>query len=107
MCDGVTLPRTPGSYANCTPMPDPDYIQHPDVYAEFLKGLKDDDRDILVAGIIGNPTPFDVILNEDGEPELDYSCTTSGGFAGAVPGVRFQHFLDQFPGRSVFSSICN
>jgi len=108
VCDGSPISRSPANYQNCEPMPDDpaNFIQHPDVYTDFLKQLKDDDRNIIVAGIIGNPTPVNVVLNEDGNPELDCACGC-GTPQTAVPGLRLAYFINQFPDRSTFTSICN
>jgi hypothetical protein len=59
----------------------------PQDYGDFLKGLKEDDRAIIVGGAFGDAA---------GVPaECD-----------AAPGVRLQAVLDEFPDRSSFSSIC-
>jgi hypothetical protein len=41
----------------------------------------------------------------NGRPVLEPSCVTGAGEA--APGVRFAHFLGQFPNRNTFVSICN
>jgi hypothetical protein len=108
VCDGSPPARAPGSYSNCEPAPDsPDaYIWHPDHYVDFLKDLKNNEQSVIVAGIIGNPTPVNVTLNTDGDPTLDCSCGC-GTAQTAAPAVRLSYFMDQFPGRSTFTSICN
>ena len=58
----------------------------------------------MVAGIIGNPSPVSVILN-DGEPKLEASCV--GGSGDADPGVRLNGFLEQFPERNTVTTICD
>jgi hypothetical protein len=110
ICDGSPLSRTAGSYENCEPMPadQAEYIQHPDAYVDFLKQLKSDDKDIILAGIVGDPSPVNVTYDEDGNPMLDCSCGCEvGGSEGAAPAVRLSYFLGQFPDRNSFTSICN
>jgi hypothetical protein len=81
-----------------------------DVYANFLKSLKDDPGLIIVAGIFGNPTPVSV-GTKDGEPTLERSCTIDPndvtGKSDADPGIRIQSFLDSFPNRNTSTTICN
>jgi hypothetical protein len=103
-CDGAPVSRSPADYDECEPRGD-SYLYHPDHYVEFLKGLKDDDRNIIVAGIIGNEAPVAVGVDMMGKPELLPSCVTGNGEA--APGVRLRYFLDQFPDRNTFTSICN
>jgi hypothetical protein len=107
-CDGSPISRSPANYNECEPMPVEmaDYIKHPDEYVDFLKGLKSDERNVIVAGIIGNPTPVNIVLDEDGNPELDCSCGC-GTAQTAVPAVRLGYFINSFPDRSTFTSICN
>ena len=73
-------------------------------YVNFLKSLKSDPGLVLVAGIMGNPTPV-TVGNKDGEPTLDASCTSASG--DADPGVRLKTFVDGFPARSTSTTICN
>lgn len=101
----------PGGEQECEPAgamsaSDDDYLWHPQVYVDFLKSLKPDPNSIMVAGIIGNPDPVTTSLNDDGNPVLDRSCGGNGE-VGAAPGIRLKYFLDSFPGRNTFTSICN
>jgi hypothetical protein len=104
VCDPDT-PRTPGVYSNCRPRENSPYMAHTDEYANFLKGLKDDPRMIIVSGIIGNPNPVVVALDANNRPTLQPSCMTGG--MTADPGVRLQSFLDQFPQRNTVTTICS
>lgn len=117
-CDEGTLDRgTPRNYNNCRPRNDAQYIQHPDVYVDFLKSLKPNDpQRLIVAGIIGNPEPVatDFRTTREGEQRMDLkrSCFAPGADpndenAGARPGVRLKYFLEQFPNRNTFTSICD
>ncbi len=103
-CDPDT-PRTPGPRQDCEPRNDSPYMFGVDDYVTFLKSLKDDSNMIIVAGIIGNPTPVSVDLDDDQNPELQPSCVSNSGEA--APAVRTSVFLDSFPQRNTVSTICN
>ena len=98
-------PRTPGPRQNCESREDSQYMFTVQEYVDFLKGLKDDPNNVIVAGIIGNPTPVTVGANDQGNPELQPSCVSNSGEA--APAVRTKQFLDQFPQRSTVTTICN
>ncbi len=97
-------PRSAGPRTSCVPRTDSQFMYDVSSYVDFLKGLKSDPGLVLVAGIIGNPTPV-VVGSEDGEPTLDPSCMSAAGEAD--PGVRLQAFLDGFPSRSTSTTICD
>jgi hypothetical protein len=82
-------------------------------YAAFFKALKADPQSVIVAGIIGTSTPFQVELRApQGSttqiPALAHSCNYQGATGPEVadPPTRIQFLLDQFPGRSTFTTIC-
>ena len=98
--------RTPGPRMDCGPRVDSPYMFHTDEYVTFLGGLKDDPGQIIVAGIIGDPTPVAVGADpETGNPQLAPSCVSAAGEAS--PGVRLGHFVDAFAPHSVVNTICN
>ncbi len=97
-------PRSAGPRQDCVTRVDSQYMYDVGEYATFLKSLKDDPGQIIVAGIIGNPTPVN-IGSKDGEPTLDASCTSASG--DADPGIRLQSFLDSFPNRNTVTTICD
>lgn len=99
------IPRTPGPRSNCVPRDDSAYMYKVDDYVNFVKGLKPDPSMVMVAGIIGNPTPVTVGLNDQDEPKLESSCVSAAGEA--VPAVRIAHFLAQFPERNAVTTICS
>lgn len=103
-CDGQPIDRSARDYGVCTPRADSPYLHHPQAYVDFLKSLKEDPHQIIVAGIIGNPTPVSVYINPEGEPQLADSCSSASG--SAWPAVRLEWFLRQFPYRNTFVSIC-
>ena len=78
-----------------------------DRYVSFLKGLKADPLDVFVAGIVGDPGPFEII-KKGAVSVLKPSCTYTGpaGAQYAYPAVRTLDFLDQFPNRSTHTTIC-
>ena len=104
VCEPDT-PRSAGPRQNCVTRPNSQYMYGVEEYANFLKSLKADPAQIIVAGIIGNPTPV-VVGSKDDEPTLDASCTTAGT-GDADPGVRLNSFLESFPQRNTSTTICN
>jgi len=82
-------------------------------YVTFFKGLKADPNNVIVAGISGPTTPYEVELRTPpgggtAIPAIAHSCTYQGmnGPEVADPSVRIKQFLDSFPNRSTFSTIC-
>jgi len=98
-------PRTTGAKTECEPREDSDYMYGVQEYIDFFKNLKDDPSMVIVAGIIGNPTPVIVGTDMNGNPKLDPSCQSASGTAD--PAVRMKVFLDAFPQRSTVTTICN
>ncbi|MCP4444471.1 MAG: hypothetical protein GY811_03890 [Myxococcales bacterium] len=97
-------PRVPGPRQECTPRSSSQFMPDVSDYADFLEGLKQDSSNIVVAGIIGNPTPVEVVIR-NGRPKLDPSCSSSSGEAD--PAVRLDAFLKEFPERNTTTTICN
>ncbi|HEX4423046.1 MAG TPA: hypothetical protein VH165_34250 [Kofleriaceae bacterium] len=83
-------------------------------YATFFKSLKADPQKVIVADLGGPPDPFATELRAPVEsameiPALAHSCTYIGGDGKpevADPAVRIKSFLNGFPNRSRFASIC-
>ena len=90
---------------------------------DFLKGLKSDASKVIVAGIMGTTEPFQVELRSPpggstAQPALKFSCSYTGAnrtcgpnmnepcVEKADPPTRIMFLLDQFPGRSTFTTIC-
>jgi hypothetical protein len=106
-----------GTKSQCHPNDESRYLTNVAEYAAFLKNLKPSDpTKVIVAGIMGTT---DVIKTElrrpqgtpEGTPEVEalaHSCTYVGadGIEVADPPIRLKFFLDQFPNRSTFVSIC-
>ena len=106
-------PTNPGDKTSCRPRTD-SYLDGTAPYADFLVNLKGDARKVMVAGVIGDPSPVSVTLapppgGGNPIPTLAHSCTFAGpdGPEVADPAIRIASFLDQFPGRSRLTSICN
>jgi hypothetical protein len=75
---------------------------------DFLKGLKDDPSLVIVAGIIGPPTPVGVTTDMGGGLDVAPSCSVPGvANSSARPGIRLTSFLEAFPQRNTFTTICN
>jgi hypothetical protein len=83
-------------------------------YVSFFKGLKSDPNQVIVAAIAGVTTPFETELRVptgggNAIPALAHSCTYIDSMNKpevADPAVRIKQFLDSFPNRSTFSTIC-
>ena len=105
-------PRTLGSRSECWPREGSSYLDDIDYFIDFVRRLKTYDSEIMVAGIVGTPTPITVVEDGDGDPCLFYSCGTATqcGRAtdetGAVPPIRLKAFLDAFIEPQI-TTICN
>jgi hypothetical protein len=112
VCD-QDAPRTPGVKQHCRPRKDSKLVEGVAPFVDALLAAKPDPRQVMVAGIIGNPTPVDVELLAPaggiGSPALVASCVFDGrtGQERADPAVRLAAFLDGFPGRTQLTSICS
>ncbi len=98
----------------CHPNDDSAYLTKISDYVTFLKGLKPSDPSkVIVAGIIGTTQHVETELRAPPGsttkiPALTHSCNYTGatGLEVADPPIRLKFFLDQFPNRSTFASIC-
>ncbi len=103
-----------GPKANCHSNESSQYLTKIADYVTFFKGLKADPNNVIVAGIVGVPTPFEVELRAPGGsttkiPALAHSCTYTDSANQpevADPAIRIKQLLDSFPNRSTFSTIC-
>jgi hypothetical protein len=86
-------------------------------YTQFLQSLKDPEM-MVVAAIAGPVTPspsgtghnMEVDLDNRGNPDLQYSCTTA--IDGAIPGIRIYNVINAFNDPEdldqwAYSSICS
>jgi hypothetical protein len=100
-----------GVKGECHPNDSSEHLAKVDDFVTFLKGLKPDPSQVIVAGIIGTTAPFaveDRVINGQNQRALAHSCTYTGGGQTQVadPPTRIQFFLDQFPNRSTSTTIC-
>lgn len=103
-CDGSDDLQTPGLRTGCHPKPDSQYLNDVDAYVDYLRGLKANPAtDLIVAGIVGDPDPVEIIKDSAGHSLLKPSCNYSGQFA--YPAVRTADFLSQFE-QSIRETIC-
>jgi hypothetical protein len=99
----------------CHPNEDSAYLTKISDYVTFLKGLKPaDPSKVIVAGIIGTTDHVETELRAPPGsttkiPALAHSCNYPGrtGIEVADPPIRLKFFLDQFPNRSTFATICD
>jgi hypothetical protein len=101
-------PREPGSKLGCASREDSPYLTPVQDYIDFLKALKPDPSQVMVAGIIGDTDAVSVaaVPNSDGvvQPALQPSC--SSPFGQAHPGIRLAQVLAAFPHRNTVHTIC-
>jgi hypothetical protein len=102
-----------GTKSMCGPNENSQYMESVQYFVDFLKGLKDDPSKVIVAGIMGTTEPFQVAAEPapgGGAPiqTLQRSCSYQGanGLEVAYPPVRLKWFLEQFPARNTFTTIC-
>ncbi|HLL24587.1 MAG TPA: hypothetical protein VK427_20790, partial [Kofleriaceae bacterium] len=110
-CDvpGSPLDNATGPREGCHARDDSAIVAPVDRYVQFLKSKKADARDVIVAGILGDPQPF-AIVDKPGTTTkvLERSCTYAGttGEQVAFPAVRTAEFLAQFPNTGQ-ATICD
>jgi hypothetical protein len=79
----------------------------------FLKGLKADPNQILVAAIAGPAVPYDVEMQsrtlKDGtielQPNTDHSCAQNSGEYGD-PAIRIQQWVQAFGNHGLMQTVC-
>jgi hypothetical protein len=103
--------RAFGERANCRPDEDSAYLASVERFAGYLKGLKQNPAQVIVAGIYGKPNGITAIPDEKvttySTPRLANVCGTGGlEGAGATPAVRMNALMAEFGGRASHSSIC-
>jgi hypothetical protein len=113
-CDEGTMSRMAGTYTNCRPRTNSQYLNHPNEFVDAIKAIKDDPKKIIVSTIIGPSADTDpsvpitrVTINTamNNIPQVSPSCTN--GTQNAFPMPRLFHFAQQFPERNSFYSLCN
>lgn len=113
---GVTCYDGKGSRAfgprhDCRPNEESPYVESVSDFADFLKGLKTNPAQVIVAGIYGKPNGVTAIPDERfttyQTPRLANVCGTGGKEGdGATPAIRMNALMADFGGRASQSSIC-
>lgn len=99
-CDGDPTLSIPGEHANCRPKDPSPFLNSVKTYVDYLRSLKaEPDKDVIVAGIVGNPDKFKITTDKLLGPACEYGNQT------AFPAIRTASFLKGFP-QSVQGSIC-
>ena len=103
-----------GAKAGCVPRAGSLLVEDVQPFVDALLAARPDPRQVLVAAIAGDPSPFAIELaappgGGTPQPALSHSCqfVGSGGTEVADPAVRLMAFVDAFPGRSQLASICS
>ena len=97
-----------GPRKDCHPKYDSTVIAPTERYSDFLKSLKADEKDVFVAGIVGDPGPVETI-KKGSVTVLKQSCeytSSANEKQYAYPAIRMFDFLDQFPTHNSHASIC-
>ncbi len=94
-----------GRREDCHAREDSEMLASVDRYVEFLAGKKRDPRDVIVAGILGDPTPFE-ITKKGAITVLKQSCPENAAGAVAFPAVRTAQVIAQFE-HSIRTTICD
>jgi len=102
-----------GPKGGCTSNENSAYLTKVDEYVSFFKGFKSDPLNVIVAAIAGPTTPYEVELRTPPNggtaiPAVAHSCSYQGANGNEVadPSVRLVEFLNAFPNRNTFQTIC-
>jgi hypothetical protein len=105
--------NTVGIKGQCSPNENSAFLEKVSSFVEFAKKVKGDPNKVIVAGIMGTTEPYQVELRAPPgggapQPAVAHSCSYQGsiGLEVADPPTRIKFFLDQFPNRSTFTTIC-
>ena len=106
--------RELGERENCRPDETSPYVESVARYAQYLKKLKQQPAQTIIAGIYGKPNGVFAIPDEKVERLAGYQsprlADVCGGMGvegtGATPAIRMNALLAEFGGRASQSSIC-
>jgi hypothetical protein len=105
--------NTVGTKSQCSSNESSMYLEKVAAFVDFMKTVKDDPNLVIVAGIMGDIEPYQVELRAPPgggapQPAVAHSCSYMGAqnVEVADPSTRLKFFLDQFPNRSTFTTIC-
>jgi len=122
-CD-QTDERAPGPRTGCAPGDDDtSYMSGVDPYVDRIRALKPDPGKLLIAAISADAAPVTVGIDPDRDQlRVDPACVVCPGGAAtgcpldptadgaalvaAAPAIRLRAFLDAFPQRSTWQSLC-
>ncbi|MGE3460011.1 MAG: hypothetical protein AB7O24_33180, partial [Kofleriaceae bacterium] len=103
-----------GEKSNCHAAEDSQYVDGVQAYIDELIAVKGDERRVMVGVIAGNTAPTAVELRAapgggQTQPAIAHSCTIDypTGPAVADPAVRLKEFIQGFPDRATFTSVCS
>lgn len=113
ICDEDT--NTPGDKTHCRSAEASPVIDPVEPYIDRVIAIKGDERRVMVGVIAGNTAPTTVELRSPpgGGPDqlaIAHSCTIDypeTGPAVADPAIRLKTFIEGFPGRATFTSVCS
>jgi hypothetical protein len=112
-CDTPITEGTPTTYTGCK-LNYTGFFHDPQEYSKFLVDLKGDPALVVVAAIMGDPSPvtngtFSISTGQEGGEFTELKtcdATINGNPAVARPGNRIQRFLDFFGGHGLFRTVC-
>ncbi len=83
-----------------------------DRYEDFLRGLKQNPKKLIMAGILGDHEPFEIFakpVSGSTTSALKPSCEYAGatGIQYAYPAVRTRELIERFPGQNTVTTICD
>jgi hypothetical protein len=115
-CQNDTNPRALGAKTGCMPDANSAYEYEVQRYIDFMRNLKDDPANIIVAGIVGDfdrafrgvTVGPDRRTNDPNIPEVARSCVTNASDPddGASPAIRIDAFIDALSGPTATHSLC-
>jgi hypothetical protein len=116
-CQNDPNPRALGAKTGCVPDASSQYMYEVQRYIDFMRNLKSEPGNIVVAGIVGDfdratrgvTVGPDRRTNDPNLPEVQRSCFTvdpNDPDDGATPAVRIDAFIDALSGPQASHSLC-
>jgi hypothetical protein len=103
-CDGDDA-YMPGERDGCSAHVQSPYLHGVGEYASFLQDLKASRDQVVVSGIMGDPSLVEVSVDFEGTQQLVPACADEAG--GADPAIRLNDFVGELQRGAEFRSICN
>ncbi len=112
VCDEDTDRRALGGRSNCRPREDSPYMFPVGGYADFLGDLKPYPGQLILASIAGPTSPVEVVSEQEPTTNqevraLGFTCGDASSAAQAMPPIRLDAFLGNFPDNITQAPICN